>query len=183
MTRQLAILALALFLSASDLAAQGMRRRQDSTASNAPRRQQLESRLRQGLWRITKNRVGLTDDQMATLAQASRPFDAQRRQLALQEREERLALRREILAGAGADQSRVAASLDRVLDVQRRRVQLQIDEQRALAEFMTPVQRAKYAALQEQLRRRAENLRQRRADNLAPRRAGSPSDTGRDGPR
>ena len=74
--RRFSILALALFLSVSDLAAQGIRRRQDSSGANGPRRQQLESRLRQGLWRITKNRVGLTDDQMEKLAQASRPFDA-----------------------------------------------------------------------------------------------------------
>jgi hypothetical protein len=181
--RQLAILALALFVFAGNLTAQGSRRRQDSASVSAPRRQQLEARLRQGLWRITKNRVGLSDDQMAKLAEAIRPFDAQRRQLAMQEREERLTLRREILAGPDANQSRVSASLDRVLDVQRRRVQLQIDEQRSLAAFMTPVQRAKYAALQEQLRRRAENLRQRRTEDLLPRRGGPTTDTGARSPR
>ncbi|HEU4720904.1 MAG TPA: hypothetical protein VFS59_06035 [Gemmatimonadaceae bacterium] len=163
MRRTVVMLALTLPLLASDVAAQGIARRQPPAgAENAPRRQQLEARLRQQLWRVTKNRVGLTDAQMARLAQASRPFEAQRRQLAQQERNERLALRREILAGANADQDRIAASLDRVLDMQRRRAQLQIDEQRALAAFMTPMQRAKYAALQEQLRRRAENLRGQR---------------------
>jgi len=106
--------------------------------------------------------VGLTDEQMTKLAQGSRPFDVQRRELVRQEREERQALRREVLAGANADQQRIATSLDRVLELQRRRAQLQIDEQRALAAFMTPLQRAKYAALQEQLRRRAEKLRGQR---------------------
>jgi hypothetical protein len=163
MPRTLAVLALVLPLLASELAAQGVGRRQPPAgAENAPRRQQLEARLRQQLWRVTKNRVGLSDEQMTRLAQASRPFEAQRRQLAVQERTERLALRREILAGANADQDRIALSLDRVLEMQRRRAQLQIDEQRALAAFMTPIQRAKYAALQEQLRRRAENLRGQR---------------------
>ena len=155
--------AVVLPLVASELAAQGGRLREaPRVGQSAPRRQQLEARLRQGLWRITKNRVGLTDEQMVKLAQATRPFDVQRRQLGVQEREERLALRREILAGANADQQRIAASLDRVLDIQRRRAQLQIDEQRAIGEFMTPLQRARYAALQEQLRRRAENLRRQR---------------------
>jgi periplasmic protein CpxP/Spy len=164
MRRALLVVAFALPLVATDLSAQVARRREAPLAgANAPRRQQLEARLRQRLWGITKNRVGLTDEQMTRLAQASRPFDVQRRQLAMQERQERLALRREILAGQGADQQRVAASLDRVLDLQRRRVQLQIDEQRALSAFMTPVQRAKYGALQEQLRRRAEKLRGQRA--------------------
>jgi len=164
MRRALIVVALMAPLVATDVSAQVARRREAPLAgATAPQRQRLEARLRQRLWSITKNRIGLTDDQMTKLAQASRPFDAQRRQLATQERQERLALRREILAGQGADQQRVAVSLDRVLDLQRRRLQLQADEQRALAEFMTPVQRAKYAALQEQLRRRAENLRRQRA--------------------
>jgi cell division septum initiation protein DivIVA len=160
--RRLAIV-IALALLAREAPAQGARLRQTPPAGqNAPRRQQLEARLRQGLWRITKNRVGLTDEQMTKLAQTSRPFDAERRRLAAQERDERLALRGEILAGPNADQQRIATSLDRVLDIQRRRAQMQIDEQRALGAFMTPLQRAKYAALQEQLRRRAETLRRQR---------------------
>lgn len=164
MKRPLVVLALALPLLAAGLPAQGVDSAQTPLAGQTtPRRQQLEARLRQGLWRITKNRVGLTDEQMTKLAQASRPFDQERRQLAMQEREERLALRQEILAGPNANQQRIATSLDRVLDLQRRRAQLQIDEQRALGAFMTPLQRAKYAALQEQLRRRAENLRRQRA--------------------
>ena len=164
MNRSLVALALALPLLAVDLPAQAVRARQAPLAREGmARRQQLEARLRQGLWRVTKNRVGLTDEQMTKLAQASRPFDQQRRQLAVQEREERLALRQEILAGQSANQARIATSLDRMLDLQRRRAQLQIDEQRALGAFMTPLQRAKYAALQEQLRRRAENLRRQRA--------------------
>ena len=164
MRRALLVVALALPLVVSDLSAQVGRRREAPLAgATPPQRQRLEARLRQRLWGITKNRVGLTDEQMTKLAQASRPFDVQRRQLAMQERQERLALRAEILAGPAADQKRVAASLDRVLELQRRRAQLQIDEQRALAAFLTPVQRAKYAALQEQLRRRAEKLRGQRA--------------------
>ena len=163
MRRTLVALALALPLLASDLSAQVARRRQPPRAGqNVPPRQQLEARLRQGLWRVTKNRVGLTDDQMTKLAQTSRPFDAQRRELATQERDERLALRRAIVAGQDADQQRIGAALDRVLELQRRRAQLQIDEQRALGAFMTPLQRARYAALQEQLRRRAEKLRGQR---------------------
>lgn len=174
MPRVLTFLALVASLLVGEARAQGAARRQPPAgAEGEPRRQQLEARLRQQLWRVTKNRVGLTDEQMARLAQTSRPFETQRRQLAAQERAERVALRREILAGANANQDRVAASLDRVLDVQRRRAQLQIDEQRALAAFMSPVERAKYAALQEQLRRRADNLRGQRGRP----RPGDPLDT------
>jgi protein CpxP len=166
MNRRMAASALlALALLAAPAGAQDRPRRQRALDSQAvPPRTQLEARLRQRLWRITKNRVGLTDQQMTRLAQTSRSFDARRRQLAVEERQHRQLLRREILAGSTADQTQVATALDRVLRIQRERVDLQIEEQRAFAEFMTPVQRARYAALQEQLRRRAENLRQTRAD-------------------
>jgi hypothetical protein len=164
MPRSAIVLTFAVALLTSEASAQGGRLREGPrVGQNAPRRQQLEARLRQGLWRITKNRVGLTDEQMTKLEQTARPFDVQRRQLAADERQARVALRREILAGPSGDQERIATSLDRVLDIQRRRAQLQIDEQRAIGAFMTPLQRAKYAALQEQLRRRAENLRRQRA--------------------
>ena len=170
MRRTLVLLALIAPLLGNEAAAQA-RRQPPAGIEEGPRRQELEARLRRQLWRVTKNRVGLSDEQMTRLAETSRPFEIQRRQLAVQERTERLALRREILTGENANQQRVAASLDRVLDLQRRRALLQIEEQRALASFMTPLQRAKYAALQEQLRRRAENLRGQR-----PRPMGRPRD-------
>ncbi len=162
MTERGIILALlAIVLAAAPGRAQGVGRVREPRAA-APR-QQLESRLRQRLWNITKNRVGFTDEQMSRLAQTSRGFDDRRRRLAAEERQQRQLLRREILSGATANQSQVATALDRVLQIQRERIDLQIEEQHAFAEFMTPVQRARYAALQEQLRRRAERLRAQRA--------------------
>ncbi len=160
--RKIILSLLALVLCAAPASAQvGGRLRQPR--AGAPGRQQLETRLRQRLWNITKNRVGFTDEQMTRLAQTSRGFDQQRRQLNQEERQQRQLLRSQILAGSTADQSQVAAALDRVLQIQRDRIDLQIQEQRKFAEFMTPVQRARYAALQEQLRRRAEKLRGQRA--------------------
>src|SRR5262245_35155359 len=154
MTERRIILALlALLLVAAPADAQGGGRVREPRALAPGGRQQLEARLRQRLWSITKNRVGFTDDQMNRLAQTSRRFDSRRRELAIDERQQRQLLRREILAGSAADQSQVATALDRVLQIQRERIDLQIQEQRAFAEFMTPVQRARYAALQEQLRR------------------------------
>jgi len=165
MNRRLAASALfALVLLAAPSGAQDRPRRERALdRQGAPPRPQLEARLRQRLWRITKNRVGLSDEQMARLAQTTRGFEDRRRRLAVEERQQRQLMRREILAGSTADQSQVAAALDRVLRIQRERIDLQIEEQHAFAEFMTPVQRARYAALQEQLRRRAEGLRRTRA--------------------
>jgi periplasmic protein CpxP/Spy len=166
--RALLIVTLALPLFGVEAQAQaGARRRERNAGVNPPPRQQLEARLRQGLWRITKQRVGLDDAQMTRLTQTSQRFDARRRTLAQDERQQRLALRTEILAGNDANQSRVSDALDRLLALQRQRIDLQIEEQRELAAFMTPLQRARYAALQEQVRRRVENLRRQRADSTA----------------
>lgn len=152
-------LGVALALPASVVEAQGPLR------GAPPRRAQMEQQLRRNLWQIAKQRIGLTDTQMTQLAQTSRRFDDRRRALAMDERMHRMTLRREVLADSNADQDRVAQALDRVHELQRQRVELQIEEQHAFAAFMTPVQRAKYAALQEQVRRRADALRRQRPDS------------------
>ena len=143
----------------------------------AARRAQMEQQFQRNLSRIAKRQIGLTDEQMARLQQTSRRFDERRRALAAEERMLRATLRRELMsetnaegAVAGdADQALVAKALDRVHQVQRERVDLQIEEQRAFAAFMTPVQRARYAALQEHVRRRVDALRRNRADSSPPR--------------
>lgn len=129
------------------------------------RRQQMERQLRQRLWQVTKDRVGLTDAQMARLGETTRRFDARRRAINQQERAERTVLREQILAGDRADQNRVAAALEHVQQLQRQRVDLQADEQRELAGYLTPIQRARFAALQEEVRRRVEALRRQRPDS------------------
>jgi hypothetical protein len=55
-----------------------------------------------------------------------------------------------------------------LLQLQRERVELQAAEQQELATYLTPIQRAKFAALQEQVRRRAEALRRQRPDSGMP---------------
>lgn len=156
--------AMALLLGAASAGAQQARDLAAPPNAQA-RRQQLEQRLRQGLWRIAKERIALTDEQMTQLEETSKRFDARRRALALEERAHRMALRDEILANDKADQARVAKSLDALIQVQRDRVELQAQEQREFATFMTPIQRAKYAALQEEVRRRIEQLRRQRPDS------------------
>jgi hypothetical protein len=166
--RALLVLTIAFPLLGTDAQAQVAARRRERIAGiKQPARQQLEARLRQGLWRVTKQRVGLDDAQMSKLTQTSQRFDVRRRALAVDERQQRQTLRAEILAGDRANQERVSAALDRLLALQRQRIDLQGEEQHELSAFMTPLQRAKYAALQEQVRRRVEKLRQQRADSLA----------------
>lgn len=159
--RYRSLLLVALFLSfAGDFAdAQVSRRRDRVEQGDAPARRQLEQRLRTGMARVVKQRIGLTDEQMSKLAQANARYDTRRRELNREERARRVELRAQVVAAQGANQERIATSLDRILQIQRERIDLQIEEQRQLAAFMSPLQRARYAALQEQIRRRLEKLR------------------------
>ncbi len=82
--------------------------------------------------------------------------------LAMRERETRRALRDELMSGANPNQGKVAGLLDQMLRLQRQRLDLVESEQRELAKFLTPVQRARYFGLQNQMRRRMQELQQRR---------------------
>jgi hypothetical protein len=159
--RLLGALILSLFVLATGAEAQR------SGPDTAPaRRQALEQRVRQRMAAVVKERLGLSDDQMRRLGEVNRDIEGQRRLLNQQERDFRVGLRAELIRGDSASQERVARFVDQLIDVQRRRIDLLSREQRALAAFMTPVQRAQYLAIQDQLRRRMEEMRGR------PRRGG-----------
>ncbi|MFL5615697.1 MAG: hypothetical protein ACJ796_18675 [Gemmatimonadaceae bacterium] len=140
---------------------------QQSPGGRAPagtNRAQLEQRFRQRLYEMTRKRVGLSDAQMNRLVPVNQRFETQHREIQRQERETRLALRDVLRDSTHADQSRITGYLDKLVQLQHQRVDLVEQEQRDLAEFMTPLQRARYTALQEQVRRRIEQLlRQNRA--------------------
>jgi hypothetical protein len=126
-----------------------------------PGRAQLEGEIRRGFARAVRERVGLSEEQMRRLAPVTQKHEQQRRQLQMEERAARMALQFE-MRDSTPNQDRVAQELQRLLDIQKRRIGLLESEQRDLATIMTPVQRAKYMALQEQVRRRMEQMRQRR---------------------
>jgi hypothetical protein len=168
MTSALAIvLVLASIATTSRLAAQ-----QPEVA--APRAQ-LEERLRQRLGVIVRQQLGLDDAQSRQLGEVSAKYERERRELARRERELRLQLRDELQGGDQANQDRVSRALDRMLDVQRERLEIVRREQKDLSAFLTPVQRAKYLVLQDQVRRRLEEARRAREAGgaSAPRRPGA----------
>lgn len=134
---------------------------QQRPAQGPPGRAQLEGEVRRGFARAVRERVGLTEEQMRRLAPVTQRHEQQRRQLQMEERAARMALQL-AMRDSAPDQDRVAQELQRLLDVQKRRITLLEREQHDLAAIMTPVQRARYMALQEQVRRRMEQMRQRR---------------------
>ena len=118
----------------------------------------LERQLRARVAEITRKRLQLDDAQMSKLAAVNAKYAPQLGKLAGDERATRQQLRQQRVSAA-PDQNVVSGLLDNVLKIQRQRLSLLESEQNDLAEFLTPVQRAKYMGLQAQIRKRAEQLR------------------------
>ena len=172
--------ALLVIASAASLSAQGggrgraqppmagdsvvVRRRQiingDTVVMKGANRADLEQQVQQRIAQVTKQQLGLNDQQMAKLQETNRKYDEKRRLVVDQERDVRMSLRDEMLRPDSARQTQVAALLDRVIKTQRQRVDIQEQEQKELAGFLTPIQRAKYFALEQQVRQRVNQMRQ-----------------------
>lgn len=125
-----------------------------------PQRQELERRFRERSAEIVRRQLQLNDDQMSRLRAVNQLYEKQRMTLFTEERQSRQALRSE-LASSTPNQQKVAGLLDQLMGVSRRRFDIVASEQRELAKFLTPVQRAKYFGLQNQLRQRMEQVRGR----------------------
>ena len=125
-------------------------------------RAQLETQVRRNFARLVREGVGLSNEQMRRLVPVTQRYEQQRRQLQMQERDARMSLRAIVEGGQSGDSGKVSQLLQTLIDVQKRRVQILEAEQRDLGAFMTPMQRARFMAVQEQLRRRLEQMRQRR---------------------
>ena len=143
-------IALASFASTASLRAQG------DEGAQRPAVQALQRRLIE----VVQRTLGATDDQMRQLGEVNRKYQIERRDLNQKDRDARQAIRAEVLRDSAADQDRVSRMLEALVDVQRQRLDVFAREQRDLARFLTPVQRAKYASLQEGLRKKVDSLRQ-----------------------
>lgn len=126
----------------------------------APRaaRPALERQFRQQVERQLRQRVGLDEAQLRRLREVSGRLEPRRAALMREERAARVELRRRMTTDT-SDQARISALLDELHRVHRARLELMTAEQREIAAFMTPLQRARYMALQEQLWRRMDEMR------------------------
>jgi hypothetical protein len=166
------VLVLMLGAFAPDAVGAQQRSRQRQPAERA----QLEQRLRQQLARVVRDRLGLNDQQMQRLSEVNQKYDAERRELVRREFDVRRGLRQRLTDTSGAvDENAVGQLLTDQLRIQRARVDLLEAEQADLAQFLTPSQRAKYLAIQEQMRRQMDQMRGRRSaldDRAGPPRGG-----------
>lgn len=117
----------------------------------------LEQQFRERIAKLAQARLGLSDAQMTQLEQSTARYAPQLNQVMAQERQARRELRQQLTA-TQPNQQRVSDLLDTSLRLQKQRIAIIEAEQKDLARFMTPVQRARYIALQQQFRRRAQEL-------------------------
>jgi Spy/CpxP family protein refolding chaperone len=147
-------MAVPMLLLATPVAAQ----RPDRGAAAARPRQELEAEVRRVFADAVRRRVGLSDEQMQKLGPMTERHAVARRRLMMDERAARAELRNEMGKESPSD-SAVNRLLARLTDALTRRAQLMETEQRELATIMTPVQRARFNAMQEGLRRQLEQRR------------------------
>lgn len=122
-------------------------------------RAQLEQQIRNRIATQLKNQLKLSDDQFTKLQATNKRFEEKRRLLVEQERDARMSMRDLILAGDTTNQAKVSGALDKMMQIQRQRFELVEQEQKELAGYLTPMQRARYLGMQEQMRRRMDEFR------------------------
>ena len=150
------------------------------------KRAAMERQLKTRINNVIRERLALNDEQFGKLQDVASHIEDDRRTLRNDELTTRFALRQELLAGDRVNESRVGELLDKLPKFDRRRVDLFEQEQRELSKFLSPSQRARYFALQDELRRNMQEMQRRRIglDGAAPDSAGGPPPhlRGRGGP-
>ncbi len=119
----------------------------------------MDRRIQERMGQILRDQLRLTDAQVRQMQEHNVRFASRRMSLGWNERSARQSLRDAMRARDSADRADVGALLERVIVLQRERLTLVEEEQRALAVFLTPMQRARYFAFEEELVRRSEELR------------------------
>jgi hypothetical protein len=164
--RTMSLAAGALLMVGSVLPAQGGgARKAERQAARAGRagqggnEQALALQVRQAFAGVVRRRLNLNDDQARQLQTTQQRFQQQRNQLQRDERQARLGLKAAMADSTGtADQGKIAQYMDQLVQGQHRRANILEAEQKELAGYLTPLQRAQYQALHEQLNKRIQQM-------------------------
>ncbi|MEO7521523.1 MAG: hypothetical protein ABIW79_06875 [Gemmatimonas sp.] len=180
----LAGLALTALPIVTPLAAQGARTppsrdRRDAQQRQLGQRSVMERRVEARINQIIRTQLALNDEQFSQLRAVSERVEVQRRELRREEMSTRGELRRQLLDTQPADESRIAELLDQLPKLERRRIDLLEQQQRELARFLTPSQRARYFALEDDLRRKLQESQRSRLDGPQPNRPNDRAGGGR----
>lgn len=130
-------------------------------ANAAPKQQALQKAVRQRFANVVRTRLNLTDEQAQRLDATDQRFQKQRTQIGQQERASRQGLAAALADSGGTqDQAKISQYMDQLVQAQHKRADLLEQEQKELGTFLTPVQRAKFLGLREQLNATVKQLRQ-----------------------
>ncbi len=125
--------------------------RADSGDANGDRAA-LRRQVQQAFARNVRRQLNLNDEQMQTLMRVNQKYDRQRTEIVRDERQARLGLRAAMLDSGSADQNaRIDQQMNLLVQAQRRRADLLENEQKELSGFLTPLQRARFSVLQDNL--------------------------------
>ncbi len=141
------------------------RQSRGGSSSRSDRGRAIEAELQHRIGVMMRERLGLTEEQVKRLESVTVKLERERRQVRGEEFRLRMGLRSQLLAGDLASNDTVAMLLDRMPEIERRKIDLMAAEQRELAQFLTPIQRARYLALQDEIRRNMEQIRNRRSSS------------------
>jgi hypothetical protein len=123
--------------------------------ANLPVRQQV----RQAFLARVRDELKLDPPKMRHLNQTEQSFTRQRNELNLSERQTRQALAA-AMQDSTPDQGKIDGYINQLIQAQRKRADLVEAEQKELSSFLTPMQRAQYLALNQQLQARMRQFNQ-----------------------
>lgn len=121
-------------------------------------RARMEERVREQMGRVVKERLELTDEEVAELGRVVQSFEQRRREI----RRSELAVRRRIealLLEGGADDDEAVELLGRMVDLRRQEGALFAEEQEALLEVLPAAKVLQFQVLREEMGRRIRSLR------------------------
>ena len=174
MTRQLAVAAMALVLSSGMLPAQrdsarraargqilpggkaGARLNNPGRAAGRAEDQAnlpVRQKVRQAFLARVRQELNLDQPKMRRLNQTEQSFNRQRNELNQSERQTRQSLAA-AMQDSTPDQGKIDGYINQLIQVQRKRADLLEAEQKELSSFLTPMQRAQYLSLNQQMQAR-----------------------------
>jgi len=141
---------------------------QDSTLKQAEQAR-LRAQIEQRFAERVHDELNLTSDQAAKLGATQERFGARRRAPLRQQAERRRALEDQMEPGVAANADSVKRLMDGMQAGRTAMLKIEQDEDREMAGYLTPVQRARYQQMREQLMRRVTEMRaQRRGGRMGP---------------
>lgn len=140
--------------------------RRDSTVG--PQEVEMRDRIQENFLARAKEQMGLNDDQMTKLRAAEQRVATKRRSIEQEIRRLNGAIAEQLRPGIAAKEDVVTKSLDSLGTLRVSYAQVFKEEQRELSAFLTPVQRAQFYRMREQMVDRVREVRQDRGGRQAP---------------